>query len=364
MPPLRTPSAIAVVASEDSANSQLGLRLASFGTDVNVLAPPRTSTRLTGIDAARAIAFAGMLLAHFAASRRSDDPGWLQAVDNAADGRAAPLFCLLLGVGAGLLAARGTSDAAFVRRGLVLFGLGLAVWPLVDTVYLILPHYGILLALFPLVRLIPTRWLLPAAAAAFLIPSLLVTTFGEMGMRAGGQPSTYADLVDLPAVLGGILWTGGYPIIGWAGFVLVGAWVVRLPLRSIRTQLVLLGAGVAVAATQPLLPASQAAAHSNRTAWYVLATATAVAVLAACLLLAGALRAIVPLGQMALTAYLGHLLLGEALVFPWLRSADPPLVAQVMVAAGVFIAFALAARAWLDKHRRGPVEAAVRTLAG
>ncbi|MGI8810800.1 MAG: hypothetical protein ACR2KK_23755 [Acidimicrobiales bacterium] len=69
-------------------------------------APARSevSTRLAGIDAARALAFGGMLLAHFAASRRPTDPGWLKAVDNAADGRAAPLFCLLLGVGAGLLA--------------------------------------------------------------------------------------------------------------------------------------------------------------------------------------------------------------------------------------------------------------------
>ena len=318
---------------------------------------------MVGIDAARAIAFGGMLLAHFAASRRADDPGWLKALDNAADGRAAPLFCLLLGVGAGLLAARGTSDGAFVRRGLVLFGLGLAVWPLVDTVFLILPHYGILLALFPLVRLLPTRRLLPAAGVAFLVPSALVATLGEMGMRAGGQPSTYVELLDLPAVLGGILWTGGYPIVGWAGFVLVGAWVVRLPLRSARTQWALLAGGLAVAATQPLFDPSHAAAHSNRTAWYLLATATAVAVLAACLLLAGALRAVVPLGQMALTAYLAHLLLGEALVFPWLREAGPPLVAQVAVAAGVFVAFALAARAWLAAHRRGPLETAVRALA-
>ena len=330
---------------------------------MNVLAPPRTSTRLAGIDAARAIAFGGMLLAHFAASRRSDDPGWLRALDNAADGRAAPLFCLLLGVGAGLLAARGTSDAAFVRRGLVLFGLGLAVWPLIDDVYLILPHYGILLALFPLVRLTPTRWLLPGAAVAFLIPSLVVATLGDLGMRAGGQPSTYRELLDLPSVLGGIVWTGGYPLIGWVGFVLVGAWLVRLPLRSARTQTLLLAGGLAVAATQPLWPASPAAAHSNRTAWYLLATATAVAVLAACLLLAGGLRSLVPLGQMALTAYLAHLFLGEALVFPWVRNAGPPLVAQLLVAAGVFVAFALAARAWLAEHRRGPVERAVRALA-
>ena len=336
---------------------------------MNVLTAPRTSIRLVGIDAARALAFGGMLLAHFASSTRSTDPGWLQALDNAADGRAAPLFCLLLGVGAGLLAARGTSDAAFVRRGMVLFGVGLAVWPLIDRVYLILPHYGILLALFPLVRRMPTRWLLPAAGAAFLLPSAVVATFGDLGLRAGGQPSSYADVLDLAAVLGGILWTGGYPIIGWAGFVLVGAWVVRLPLRSAGTQWALLGAALAVAATQPLVaaihgsPFLDSAPHSNQTAWYVLASATAVAVLAACLLLADRVRVIVPLGQMALTAYLAHLLLGEALVFPWLDGAEPALAVQVAAAAAVFAGMAVAASAWLTAHRRGPVETAVRALA-
>jgi uncharacterized protein len=341
--------------------------LAALGTGVNVLtAPPRTSTRLVGIDAARALAFAGMLLAHFASSTRSTDPGWLRALDNAADGRAAPLFCLLLGAGAGLLAARGTSDAAFVRRGLVLFGLGLAVWPHVDRVYLILPHYGILLALFSLARRMPTRWLLPAAAVAFLVPSTVVALFGELGQRAGGQPSTYAEVLDLPAVLGGILWTGGYPIIGWAGFVLVGAWVVRLPLRRPGTLWALLAGSLAVAATQPFVDGSgflDGAAHSNQTAWYVLASATAVAVLAACLLLADRVWAIVPLGQMALTAYLAHLLLGEALVFPWLDRAEPALAVQIAVATAVFVGLAVAASAWLADHRRGPVESVVRTLA-
>ncbi|HWI05190.1 MAG TPA: DUF418 domain-containing protein, partial [Acidimicrobiales bacterium] len=144
---------------------------------------------------------------------------------------------------------------------------------------------------------------------------------------------------------------------------LAGAWVVRLPLRSTSTQWALLAGSVVVAATQPLLPAAQAAAHSNRTAWYVLATATAVAVLAACLLLGDRLRAVVPLGQMALTAYLAHLLLGEALVFGWLDAAQPALAIQMSVATAMFAGFAVAASAWLAVHRRGPVEAAVRTLA-
>lgn len=339
-------------------------------------ARPRVSTRLTGIDAARALAFGGMLLAHFAASRRSTDPGWLQAVDNAADGRAAPLFCLLLGVGSGLLAAKGTSDGAFVRRGLVLFVLGLVVWPFVDNVYLILPHYGILLALFPVVRRLPTGWLLPAAGVAFLLPSLVVATVGDLGLRASGQPSAYAELLDATTVVGGLLWTGGYPLVGWAGFVLVGAWLARLRLGDALTQRALLVGSVAVVAAQPLVvagyrafdgsPFLDSAAHSNQTAWYVLAAATAVAVVAGCLIVArraaAVVRSVVPLGQMALTAYLTHLLVGEVLVFPWLQSSTPSLAVQVAVAIAVFAGFALGARAWQAEHGRGPVERVVRSV--
>jgi uncharacterized protein len=352
--------------------------LAALGSGVDMLAAParpRTSTRLVGIDAARALAFGGMLLAHFAASRRTGDPGWLQAVDNAADGRAAPLFCLLLGVGAGLLAARGTSDMAFIRRGLVLFAVGLLVWPLVDRVYLILPHYGLLLALFPLARRLPTRWLLPAAGVAFLVPSLVVATVGPHGLRTAGQPSTYGELLDAGRVLRDILWAGGYPVVGWVGFVLVGAWLVRRRLDDGRTQRQLFLAAVGVAVTQPLVAAGfdatgwpflDSSAHSNQTAWYLLASATAVAVVAGFLIVARraalVVRPLVPLGQMALTAYLAHLMLGQVVVFPWLATR-PPLVSQVAIAGLVFFAFAVAAAAWLNRHRRGPLETVVRALA-
>jgi len=210
--------------------------------------------RLVGIDLARAIAFGGMLLAHFALSRRVDDPGWLQALDNAADGRAAPLFCVLLGVGAGLLAARrSSSNGALVRRGLVLLAVGAAVWPYVDRVYLILPQYGVLLASVPLLRRVPTRGLLPMAAGAFLLPSLVSATVVDHGLRSASQPSSYDELLDPGYLLSNLLWTGGYPLVGWVGFVLVGMWVVRQPVHEPRTQWRLLGGGVGVALTQPLV---------------------------------------------------------------------------------------------------------------
>lgn len=352
--------------------------MGALGSGVDMLVAPRrlhAGTRLVGIDAARALAFGGMLLAHFAATRRPGDPGWLQAVDNAADGRSAPLFCLLLGVGAGLLAARGTSDLAFLRRGLVLFAIGMLVWPLVDRVFLILPHYGLLLAAFPLVRRLPTRWMLPVAGVAFLIPSVVVATFGAHGLRTAGQPSTYGELLDAGRVLREIVWTGGYPVVGWIGFVVVGAWLVRRRVDDRRTQWRLLAGATAVALTQPVVAAAYAAtgwpfldsaAHSNQTAWYVLATATAVAAVAGFLIAARRtprlIQPLVPLGQMALTAYLAHIAFGQAVVYPWLATA-PPLIAQVAFALAVFVAFGIIAAGWLARHRRGPLETAVRALA-
>ena len=364
------------------------LRQASAAPSLS--APAREGGRLVGLDLARALAFGGMLLAHFAASGpgRAGDPGWLRALDNAADGRAAPLFCALLGVGAGLLAAKGTPDAVFVRRGLVLFALGLAIWPSVDRIYLILPHYGLLLAAIPLLRRLPTRWLVPTAAAAFLLPSLVVAVVDGHGFRAGAQPSSYAELLDAGGLAWHLLWAGGYPVMGWVGFVLVGMWLVRQDLADGAAQVRLLAGGVAVALTQPLIAAVfhalggwpdpsesggiaaffDGSAHSNQLAWYVLASSTAVAAIAACLLLtrrpAAPIRAVVHLGQLAQSAYLAHILLGEVLVWNWLRDVRPPLVTQVAIVVAVFAVFAAAADAWRARYRRGPVEGILRALSG
>lgn len=119
---------------------------------------------------ASALAFAGMLLAHFAFAPPAS-PGWLRAVDAAADGRAAPLFCVLAGVGAGLLSVRGR-DREVVARGLVLVAVGFLVWPYVQTIALILPHYGVLLVAVPLLQRLPTKALLPSALVAFLVPTV------------------------------------------------------------------------------------------------------------------------------------------------------------------------------------------------
>jgi uncharacterized membrane protein YeiB len=337
--------------------------------------------RFTGVDVARALAFGGMLLAHFAGPVRPGDPGWLQAVDRIADGRAAPLFCIVLGMGAGLLAARGTSNGTFLRRSLVLLVLGLAVWPQARAILLILPHYAVLLAFVPLIRLLPRRALLPLAAALFVAPSAVVAALGDRTLRSEAVAVSYADLTDVLDVVDKLFWTGGYPLVGWAGFFLVGIWLAGLDLGARRIRLGLLGAGTAVALLQPLLSAAFDAAgadkwsglgafldgraHSNRTAWYVLGAATAVAVVGLGLVIGASSRdrwafPLVALGQLALTAYLAHLAVGRAVVWPWRGSAHPSLARQMAVVGLVFAGFAVAAALWRLLFRRGPVEAVVR----
>jgi uncharacterized membrane protein YeiB len=334
--------------------------------------------RLEGIDVARALAFGGMLLAHFALSSERD-PGWLRAIDDVADGRAAPLFCVLLGLGSGLLLARGRTGATMVRRGAALFALGLVVWPLVPEVFVILPHYGVLLVLVAGLARLPDRALLPAAGIAFVVPSLIVGTVGAGGLRGGGQPDSHLELLDVPEVVAGLAWTGGYPLVGWAGFVLVGLWLARRGLgsRSVQARLVLVGA--AVAALQPLVALVRdrssdrlgstlldSTAHSNQLAWYVLASASAVAVIGACLLVTGRhrdpLRPLARLGQVMLSAYLLHLAIGTWVVWDW-HDDEPSLALQLLVVLLVLTGSTVVADRWVRGRRRGPLEALLRAVA-
>ena len=335
--------------------------------------------RLVGVDVARALAFGGMLLAHFAISR-GPDPSWLRALDAVADGRAAPLFCVLLGVGAGLLLGRGRSGAVLARRAAALFALGLLVWPFVPQVYVILPHYGVLLAVVPLLRRLPRRALLPVAGAAFTVPSLVVAAVAaDPGLREGRQPRSHAELLDVPEIVEHLAWSGGYPLVGWVGFVLVGLWLARLPLRSQAVRLRLLVVGSAVTALRPLVASAErtsvdrlasavleSAAHSNQLAWYVLASASSVAVIGGCLLLGGrapgVVRPLQSLGRLALSAYLLHLGIGVWLVWGWHERA-PTLAAQVLVASSVFVVLTAIAHWWTARRAHGPLEALLRAVA-
>ncbi len=349
--------------------------------------PGASIGRIDGIDVARAVAFGAMLLAHFAYSRPGD-PVALAEIDNAANSLSGPLFCVVLGVGAALLSDRGAPSRLFVKRGLALLVVGIACWPFADHALLILPHLGLLLAAAGFLRRVGDRWLLPLALLAFLAPSAVTAVLDDHNLHLARQPWRYAELFNVPHVVGNVLWSGGYPLVGWIGFLLVGLWLGHRSLDDVRTLRRLAVGGIAVSISQPVFDRAfraldgrahdpdagglaaflDTSAHSNRTAWYLLASSTVVAVTAVCLLVTrhrhAALRPLVSLGQMALSAYLTHILLLNYLIWDWRIRSDPSLALQFLLAAATFLAFAIIATAYRGLSRRGPLEAVLRTISG
>jgi uncharacterized membrane protein len=341
--------------------------------------------RLRGVDAARAIAVLGMVMVHFGPNPRPDT--FLGDLYGVSHGRASVLFALLAGVGVALLVGgRSRGQPTFLARGrLILRGalllpLGLWLQQLDHGAYVILQYYAVYFLFAALVLTLPDRWLL-AGGATVLVGGPLVYLWGSMVAPAWytGDPASLGD----PAgkIVRDLLLAGKYPLVTWAAPLLFGLWIGRqnLAAPAVRWWLLILGLAVAVAAALAsdwltvtlggpfeglrdpgftVLLTDEP--HSEMPLWMLGSIGSACAVLGGMLLLADRLpRATWPLvatGQLALTVYVGHLLLLDA--FPELLKRDT--VPEAILTVGAFMLLAVAASTlWRAVLPRGPLEAAL-----
>ncbi|MGR3616785.1 MAG: heparan-alpha-glucosaminide N-acetyltransferase domain-containing protein [Paracoccaceae bacterium] len=99
----------------------------------------RQIDRLQGLDAARFLAFCGMVLVNFRIAANVTPMGdWPSLITSMLEGRAAALFVVLAGIG---IALARPSAALMLRRGVFLFVLGLANLTIFDAD--ILHFYGV-----------------------------------------------------------------------------------------------------------------------------------------------------------------------------------------------------------------------------
>jgi uncharacterized membrane protein len=346
--------------------------------------------RLRGVDAARAIAVLGMVMVHFGPNPRPDT--FLGNLYGVSHGRASVLFALLAGVGVALLIggrSRGQQTTRrpislargrLVFRGALLLPLGLWLQQLDHGAYVILQYYAVYFLFAALVLTLPDRWLL-AGGAAVLVGGPLVYLWGSMVAPAWytGDPASLDD----PAgkIVRDLLLAGKYPLVTWAGPLLVGLWIGRrnLGASAVRWWLLILGLAVAVAAAlaSDWLTATLGGPfegqrdpgftvlltdtpHNQMPLWMLGSIGSACAVLGGMLLLTDRLpQATWPLvaaGQLALTVYVGHLLLLDA--FPELLKRDT--VPEAALTVCVFMLLAVAASTlWRALLPRGPLEAAL-----
>ncbi|GAB3459705.1 heparan-alpha-glucosaminide N-acetyltransferase domain-containing protein [Kineococcus endophyticus] len=355
--------------------------------------------RLVGIDLARAVAVVGMMAVHVLPG---DGPGSGAAgvLYSVAHGRASGLFAVLAGVSLGLATRRGGAERAAARTSVVVRGLlvalvGLLLIDVDSRVAVILPYYGV-----AFVVVLPFLWW-PARRLAVLGVTwlALAPVLSSAVRRAAGLPAqfeepTLAWLARPGDLLQTLALTGYYPVVGWAGYLVLGLAVSRVDLRASAGALRLLGAGAVLAsaawlasglllgpggglaALRPLtggagldgvdfygtVPTDSpwflavVTAHSG-TPFDLLHTAgTALAVIGGACLLPGAVtRFLVPvaaLGSMPLTVYTGHVLA--------LAGTDEESTGLL----GLHVVVALvAATLWRLVVGRGPLETAVGAVA-
>jgi uncharacterized membrane protein len=363
-----------------------------IATDAPGVAPAtatlrRRSSRLAGLDVARALAMLGMLIEHSLQYPDLEPKGVLWSVY----GRSAPLFVLVAGVGLSLATRppRAPLSRAMVLARvpfLFLVGAVLSIW--VDGV--ILQSF----ALFFLVGLclvrVP-RWVLALLAAACLVAGPLYLTVlrrsGEIGSFGSRDDVGFPGLAHPGTLLRG-LFLDSYPAVIWLGFFFVGMLIGRAALSSPATARRLFLGGTAASvllltigwagsrafgpepfpfSLAPPFPTTWAEhwttyGFSLSVGWAVSSCALAVAVVGGSLVLVDlvgrrsrVLAPIVALGAMSLSFYVGQFAYLDTF---WL-DVKPHLTTTLtyfLASVAFWVVFALAAQLWLRVLPRGPIE--------
>lgn len=312
------------------------------------------------------------------------------------DGRASVLFVLLAGVGVALLAGRSSGSQRqrlsgyppdereasgrtarariqLVLRGSLLLPLGLWLQGLENVILVvILQYYAVYFLIAALVLRLSDRWL-AALILAVLAGGPLVYLWGTAAF-----PDWYfappLNLESPPGKLAhDLLLSGFYPVVTWAGPLLVGLWIGGTDLRSpkVRSRLIYLGLAITLVAAsfstgEPVGPRPEFSdlrvgePHSQMPLWMLGAIGSACAMLGGTLVLADRIpKAIWPLaatGQLALTVYVGHALLLNYV--PDLLRWDSVLAAALSTGAFMVVVATLS-MLWRLVFSHGPLEAAL-----
>ena len=323
-------------------------------------------------------------------------PSWLVHLTGLLEGRAAATFVVLAGAGLSLLSrkARESGDVdrlardrgTVLRRAafLLIFGLLYTpIWP-PD----ILHFYGLYLGAAAFLLAAPARRLVGLALALPLVfLGLLFTLDYEKGWD--WESLTYLDLWTPEGMVRHLLFNGFHPVVPWLTFVLVGMLLGRQNLLdgTVRRRVFGAGLGAVILAesTSALLirilsmgasPEEQAdlaavfgTAMMPPVPLYLLAgSGVACAAIAACVELgvrfpkAFWMRPLLRTGEMALTLYVAHVVVGMG-VLQSLGRLEEQSLAFAVASSAAFCALAVVfAVSWRAKFARGPLEAVLRWI--
>lgn len=358
------------------------------------------SSRIIGFDVARSVAMLGMMVVHFSLVAATDrtQPAWMVGVLALLDGRASATFVILAGIGVTLMSQRAVASGdqqaiSAVRRSLVLRGVFLLVVGFINLIIWtgdILRIYGVSLIVASYVLTWPNRRLL-VLATAFVVVFACLMLVANFEQNWEWETLTYRNLWTPAGSVRNLFFDGFRSVFPWTGLVLFGMWLGRLDLTDLRVNRRVLTMGIAIAVTAELVskvliavvfrlnltqgdPATIKFLFGTESMpalplFLFAASGTATAVIALCVWLTtrypGFLwTPLVDTGQLALTWYFGHIVigLGTLLALGVVNTETLPVAAALGVLFFVFAA--VVSLGWKKVSRHGPLEWLMRKVAG
>ena len=359
-----------------------------------------TSNRILGLDLARALALIGMVLVNFelALGAYGKGPEWLAMAVHALQGKAAATFVVLAGIGASLGSRRArlgmhgdhtTAQAQrtmrrkarfqLLRRGLFLVAIGtpfLAIWE-AD----ILHYYGVWLMIGSAFLFAPQGWLI-GAVLGLLVGNAAFLVQGEFFRHWNVLTLEYQGLWEPARFARNLFLNGWHPVVPWLALYLigmiVGRWDLANPLLRRRILWVCLPLAIALHviedlwvpeilfAIQPIHWLSTDALPPTP-AFVVAGSCVALVVIVLACALAERmprwwLLPFVYTGQLALTLYVGHVIVGLGTLEELGRLEDQSLPFAVSAALAFVAGSILFATLWRRRFARGPLEWVMRRL--
>jgi len=356
--------------------------------------------RLLGLDVARSLAMLGMILIHFKivfAEQVSSQ--WADKLITLLEGRSAGLFVVVAGVGISLLSKPlrendGSLGAPQIKsklviRSLVLLLLGYCfatIWQ-AD----ILHYYGVYILLSVLL-LRSSNLVLWLVILGVVLDFLLMMLLFDYQQGWDFKALNYTEFWDWPGQIRHLLFNGFHPVFPWFSLFVFGMWLGRLNLLDWKQRQILLLVNlfllvliegvsiltvawfaqlypsafspedvIALFGTAPMPPMPQ---------YIFSAAASSVVVIMVSLNLAEKypehwmIRSLVQTGRLALTIYLGHILIGIS-VFQLLIAEGKQTGMTIILMSGLFyLGCMLFGQVWLKNFERGPLELLMRRVAG
>jgi uncharacterized membrane protein YeiB len=353
--------------------------------------------RIIGIDVARALAVIGMIIVNFKVVFGEKGLLWVESIANIFDGKAAATFVVLAGVGLALMTNSIIKNddqdklkmarVRIIKRAVFLFFIGVSyitIWP-AD----ILHFYGMYMAIILVLLTCKERTILISGICIILVYPVLVTFLNyETGWNF--ETLEYQDFWTFKGFTRNLFFNGFHPVMPWTAFMIFGYWFGKQDLHNDKFvkktfwMSIIIFISIQVVSYLSILMLSEGNQETALELTEIFGTkpmpplpmymfngiAIAFALISACIIIAKKFEntfiidALNKTGQLALTFYVAHVIIGMGII----EVINPSKIGNYSIefSVGYAIVFSLLcilfAVIWRKYNKSGPLEWVMRKL--